>query len=411
MNFTHLFADDRPKEMRRREKGREEGLITPRVPITETSLLSLSALPQSSSRRHPRRCACGYSSNNYRGSIAPDPSQRCGGRRPAGSEACDIHAPSTWKCTLHEGFSAWSAPVRLRGLVVVVAFYVLATLVAPAAPSHTIGGCVSTAERVAKAKSDSIDKQTEEDSKKYKREYKVLLLGAYRDHSYHPFPPFLPLPSFLSFLCVPSTSPTDPINLTQALANHHRKTNEDNTPRRLLQRRARRKPARPVQARPGLCPRRPPLHAHDRPRVLAEKILDYKLDSSVPGNPYKFSPQIADAVHQVWKDGVVWKVMEERSSEFYLMDSAGYFFSEVLRIGTPGVPPKQDGRGTLSYNPHIYTKYKPKPKPTPIPATATLLVNDTYGNALSTGSSNAECTNVLGHIMIPHIPLLRIDAT
>jgi hypothetical protein len=41
-----------------------------------------------------------------------------------------------------------------------------------------MGGCISTADRAGKAKSDLIDKQIEEDNKKYKRECKILLLGA-----------------------------------------------------------------------------------------------------------------------------------------------------------------------------------------------------------------------------------------
>lgn len=59
-------------------------------------------------------------------------------------------------------------------------------------------------------------------------------------------------------------------------------------------------------------------------RIHCDKILDYKLDAA-PGssasNPY-FSPEIADAIHQVWKDPMIPKVMDEHSSDFYLMDSA-----------------------------------------------------------------------------------------
>ena len=59
-------------------------------------------------------------------------------------------------------------------------------------------------------------------------------------------------------------------------------------------------------------------------RALAEKILDYKLDAA-PGasaaKPY-FSPDIAEAIHELWKDKVVAKIMDEHSSDFYLMDSA-----------------------------------------------------------------------------------------
>lgn len=59
-------------------------------------------------------------------------------------------------------------------------------------------------------------------------------------------------------------------------------------------------------------------------RELTDRILDYRLDAS-PGssmsNPY-FSPEIAEAISQVWKDPIIPKIMDEHSSEFYLMDSA-----------------------------------------------------------------------------------------
>ena len=43
-----------------------------------------------------------------------------------------------------------------------------------------MGGCVSTVDqRAEKARSDEIDKQIEEDHKKFKRECKILLLGAF----------------------------------------------------------------------------------------------------------------------------------------------------------------------------------------------------------------------------------------
>lgn len=59
-------------------------------------------------------------------------------------------------------------------------------------------------------------------------------------------------------------------------------------------------------------------------RIHCDRILDYKLDAA-PGssavNPY-FSPEIAEAIHQLWKDPMVPKIMDEHSSDFYLMDSA-----------------------------------------------------------------------------------------
>jgi len=42
-----------------------------------------------------------------------------------------------------------------------------------------MGNCASSSHAEGKARSDMIDRQIEEDAKKYKRECKILLLGAY----------------------------------------------------------------------------------------------------------------------------------------------------------------------------------------------------------------------------------------
>ena len=55
-------------------------------------------------------------------------------------------------------------------------------------------------------------------------------------------------------------------------------------------------------------------------KPLADKVLDYRPDSET-SNSY-FPPDIADAIHQLWKDPILTKIMDEHSSEFYLMDSA-----------------------------------------------------------------------------------------
>lgn len=70
-------------------------------------------------------------------------------------------------------------------------------------------------------------------------------------------------------------------------------------------------------------------------RVLAQKIKEYKLDTT----DFVLSPEIAEAIHVLVQDPVVPKVMNEHSSDFYLMDSAQYFFTDVLRIGSPGYLP------------------------------------------------------------------------
>ena len=68
-----------------------------------------------------------------------------------------------------------------------------------------------------------------------------------------------------------------------------------------------------------------PLLPHFPPQLiiikpLADKVLDYRPDAET-SNSY-FPAEIADAIHQLWKDPIVSKIMDERSSEFYLMDSA-----------------------------------------------------------------------------------------
>ncbi|RXW17750.1 hypothetical protein EST38_g8103 [Candolleomyces aberdarensis] len=56
--------------------------------------------------------------------------------------------------------------------------------------------------------------------------------------------------------------------------------------------------------------------------ALPEKILNYRLDMEAGSGPY-FSPEIAEAIHQLWKDPIIPKIMDKHSSDFYLMDSAG----------------------------------------------------------------------------------------
>lgn len=48
-----------------------------------------------------------------------------------------------------------------------------------------MGTCASQPDRAEKARSDEIDKQIEEDSKRYKRECKILLLGAFLRPSFY----------------------------------------------------------------------------------------------------------------------------------------------------------------------------------------------------------------------------------
>ncbi|KAI9314497.1 G protein alpha subunit [Dichotomocladium elegans] len=72
----------------------------------------------------------------------------------------------------------------------------------------------------------------------------------------------------------------------------------------------------------------------------AKKILEYQ----VPGDPkFELGNGIVDAIDHLWKDSTVSLCVEERGHEFYLMDSAPYFFTEIRRIGDPNyIPTEQD---------------------------------------------------------------------
>ncbi|KAF9444361.1 heterotrimeric G-protein alpha subunit, GPA3-like protein [Macrolepiota fuliginosa MF-IS2] len=75
-------------------------------------------------------------------------------------------------------------------------------------------------------------------------------------------------------------------------------------------------------------------------RLLMEKVLDYNPEP-YGGIDVHFSTEIAEAIHQFLKDPVVPKVIEDHMSEFYLMDSAEYFFNNVIRIGAAGYIPTE----------------------------------------------------------------------
>lgn len=55
-------------------------------------------------------------------------------------------------------------------------------------------------------------------------------------------------------------------------------------------------------------------------KPLADKVLSYRPDSETTIS--NFPPDIAEAIHQLWKDPIITKIMDEHSSDFYLMDSA-----------------------------------------------------------------------------------------
>jgi guanine nucleotide-binding protein subunit alpha len=55
--------------------------------------------------------------------------------------------------------------------------------------------------------------------------------------------------------------------------------------------------------------------------------MDYDLDLVSPASTYCFPEDLALAVQQLWQDPVIPKLLDNHSSEFYLMDSAPLYVS------------------------------------------------------------------------------------
>ncbi|KAB8337020.1 hypothetical protein FH972_021324 [Carpinus fangiana] len=70
---------------------------------------------------------------------------------------------------------------------------------------------------------------------------------------------------------------------------------------------------------------------------ICQYLNSYELD---PDPSTILEPKVGDAVTSLWKDPCISKVME-RQSEFYLMDSASYFFDEAQRIASKEYSPTE----------------------------------------------------------------------
>ncbi len=67
------------------------------------------------------------------------------------------------------------------------------------------------------------------------------------------------------------------------------------------------------------------------------QIKDFKYD---PDLSFTLPPSLAEAIESFWRDPIIQTLME-RSNEFYLMDSADYFFTNVKRICNRNYVPTQ----------------------------------------------------------------------
>ncbi|KAI8577463.1 hypothetical protein K450DRAFT_251784 [Umbelopsis ramanniana AG] len=164
-----------------------------------------------------------------------------------------------------------------------------------------MGVCLSTDEKSDRDRSQQIDRQLEEDNKKLKRECKILLLGSgesgkstivkqmkiIHQNGYTTEELF-------------SWRPTVYKNVIQSI-----------------------KTLVTAAGLMGICFQEP------RNGAYAQHVMQFTIaDITSP-----LTPEIVEAIVSLWSDPAITQLLDHNGSDFYLMDSAPYFFSEVRRIG------------------------------------------------------------------------------
>nr|AAD45319.1 heterotrimeric G protein alpha subunit [Suillus bovinus] len=173
-----------------------------------------------------------------------------------------------------------------------------------------MGNCVSAQDREEKARSDAIDRQIEEDSRKFRKECKILLLGSGESGK----------STIVKQMKIIHQNGFNENELMTFRPTIYRNTLDSAQAIVLQMRNMNVECATPAN------------------RTFAERIVEYRVENTPD---FVFSADIAQAIHELWQDPIIPKVMD-CSSQFYLMDSAGYFFTEVLRIGTPDYIPTEN---------------------------------------------------------------------
>ncbi|OCF31977.1 guanine nucleotide-binding protein subunit alpha [Kwoniella heveanensis CBS 569] len=158
-------------------------------------------------------------------------------------------------------------------------------------------------------RSNMIDRQLEDDSKKFKKECKILLLGSGESGK-------STIVKQMKIIHQNGYSRDELLNFRQIV---HK--NVLDSAQALIM----------AMRKIGVDPE----DANNR--AYADRILEYRMDS----DPLSVLPsEILHNVESLWHDPVIPAVMD-RSSEFYLMDSATYFFANIRKIGAPDYIPDE----------------------------------------------------------------------
>ncbi|KAG6826900.1 G protein alpha subunit [Tricholoma furcatifolium] len=172
-----------------------------------------------------------------------------------------------------------------------------------------MGGCLSTSSP-SKKRSDIIDKQIAADTVRFRQECKILLLGS---------------------------SESGKSTIVKQMKIIHK---GGYTPTELLE-------FRPIIYRNVLdCAQAllSIIHTLGIDHELSEgelAAIDRNIDSYEVDPEAELDSQIPSAISRLWTDIRVKDALCEYEGDIYIMDSAPYFFDNVLRIGTPGYQPNQ----------------------------------------------------------------------
>ncbi|KAF8878348.1 G-protein alpha subunit [Mucidula mucida] len=167
-----------------------------------------------------------------------------------------------------------------------------------------MGQCASVSQD--QARSDDIDKQLEVDGRQFKRECKILLLGSGESGK--------------------STIVKQMKIIHQGGFTH----DELDAYKPIIFRNVMESAVAIVQAMQKLGIS----YAAEENQVIADKVLSHGANEAL-------TAELASALHVFVQDTAVCRVLDEHASEFYLMDSAEYFFAEILRIGAPRYRPNE----------------------------------------------------------------------
>ncbi|KAJ7351422.1 heterotrimeric G-protein alpha subunit, GPA3-like protein [Mycena albidolilacea] len=191
-----------------------------------------------------------------------------------------------------------------------------------------MGQPVSKEARGDKARSDAIDRQITEDSKRYKKEAKILLLGSGESGK----------STIVKQMKIIHQAGFDTRERAEYRTTIYKNVLDSAaTLARVIRRvgmgamgvlpSGRERggiPTGRVSARPGTAEGVMPAAA-----VLAQTHA-------------KLTPALADAIWHVARAPAVEKLVDEHPADFYLMDSAGYFFSAIHRIAAPTYVPSEE---------------------------------------------------------------------